>query len=129
MSSELVYSTSSSPDGEEVWFAASMPELELGDTYNIQCLRGHVWTAEPGSSLEQRCIEREKKGYLDALVGDADECPECREYSEAMNDYYDFVSYPDPYYLMGRIDAESDESPDFPENAEYMRGYRSATNS
>lgn len=49
--------------------------------YNVQCLAGHFYEAPRGGSLEKRCAEREKRGYLDALCLSSDECLDCREES------------------------------------------------
>ena len=46
--------------------------------YNVQCIsEGHVFTAPPGSDLEDRCIANAEKGRLDALILGPDECPMC----------------------------------------------------
>jgi len=54
--------------------------------YNVQCLAGHVWDAPQGSELEQRCIKREKEGYLDALCVERDECPVCSSQDRSMHE-------------------------------------------
>ena len=55
------------------------------ETYNVQCLAGHVFTAKPRSELEGRCIARERRGLLDALPVHPSECPECSERSAMDN--------------------------------------------
>ena len=44
--------------------------------FNVQCLLGHVSEAPSGSDLE-KCIERLRQGFLDALYLSAEECPDC----------------------------------------------------
>ncbi len=45
--------------------------------YNVQCLCGHVFIANPGSALEQKCIGRERAGYIDALIVNGEGCAVC----------------------------------------------------
>ena len=52
---------------------------EGGAVYSVQCLNGHVFEAPRGSYLEQQCIQRAAKGYLDALAISAKECELCEE--------------------------------------------------
>lgn len=47
--------------------------------YNVQCLSDHVFVASAGSELEQRCQEREQRGFLDALTVPGKECPVCQD--------------------------------------------------
>lgn len=51
--------------------------------YNVQCISGeHVFTAAPGSDLEQRAKANEASGKIDALIISSDECVSCQQVAE-----------------------------------------------
>jgi hypothetical protein len=52
-------------------------ETTTAPKYNVQCMRGHVAEVLPGTELEKRCIERENKGYIDALCLGPNDCIQC----------------------------------------------------
>lgn len=120
MTSETVYSTSTANDkyGAIIYIARSMPELELEletpdygpARYNYQCFYEHVGSVEPESELEQRCIQREASGYLDALILSGDECPMCHEAERQRKEYYYTTYGYDPYEdLLDPLPPESEE--------------------
>jgi hypothetical protein len=47
--------------------------------YNVQCLTGHAYELPEGHPLVAKCIERGKKGFLDALCLSEEECVHCVE--------------------------------------------------
>jgi len=56
-----------------------MPDTRV---YNLQCLNhGYCGQVREGHPLFDKCVEREKKGFLDALCvnNDPDNCSECAE--------------------------------------------------
>lgn len=57
-------------------------------TYIVQCMAGHVSQVPHDSDLEKRCIEHEKKGYIDALCLSHEECPDCQADQEMADDRF-----------------------------------------
>lgn len=80
------------PDG----FNAEAKKIQEQPVYNVQCLSGHVYSAAPGSELEQRCIQHEQNGYLDALCVSYEECEGCQEKQRQQEREWASVGF-DPY--------------------------------
>lgn len=78
-----------------------MPETKK--RYYVQCQSGHVSLAPKGSELEQKCIEHEKAGFIDALGISFEECFECQQEcdrqdqmtAEALGDDSGYIGCPD----------------------------------
>jgi len=45
--------------------------------HKVLCQDGHTFDAEPGSEIEERCIQHLKEGKLDALCVECFDCPIC----------------------------------------------------
>jgi hypothetical protein len=74
-------------------------------TYNIQCFNhGFCGTVRPGDKLYEKCVQREKYGFLDALTvhNDTKNCGECAEEQTKRDrvdlDYYDCRRRKDSFY-------------------------------